>query len=46
MNAKSVHTLQSARKFKDGPKPPVARCPRFTFGNYLYRSLSSTADVV
>jgi hypothetical protein len=40
MNAKSVHALRSARRFKMGRKRPVARCPRFTFGNYLYRSLS------
>lgn len=40
MNAKSVHTQQHTRKFKMGRKRPVARCPQFSLGNYLMRSLS------
>ena len=38
MNKPMQHT-KTDRKFRMGRKRPIARCPRFSLGNYLYKDL-------
>ena len=40
MYAKPLTSHSTQRKYRMGRKRPVARCPRLTLGNYLYRGLA------